>query len=105
MVTFDNSTPGAGRRLANDADLVADLDNRLRKIDRLLAVAAEQSLVVTQGSKVLAEFARQAQAKLATAADAVADARLDEIADLLRHQTPARQQALMETLEGVTDNA
>lgn len=117
MVTHNDSTPGrqggmmAVRRYAAEADpaaardadvaeLLRQADTQLGEMQRLLERAAEQQFAVTTGTKVLAEMARQAQARLDAVTTAADEIKLDELADLLRRQSPARQRLLMETLEG-----
>ncbi len=119
MVAYHGTTPGrtsggmtAVRRAAaaeldagTDAD--AELDKLLRQADKQLAemqalldAAAEQQFAVTTGTKVLAEMARQAQERLDRVGTAADEMKLDEIADLLRRQSPARQRQLLTILEG-----
>jgi len=119
MVTYHDSTPGrsgrvglaAVRRAAAAADpaaardaeidrLLSQADEQLVGLQRLLDDLAEQQAVVAHGTAVVAEFAKQAQQRLDRVGRAADDLRLDEIAELLRRQSPARQRALLETLEG-----
>lgn len=110
MVTHNGSTPGqpsglttaGGTPATGPAADLQVIDKRLDDLQRLLDKAARQGAVVTRGSAVLAELARQARARFEHAGPAADEAKLDELAELLRRQAPARQAALMELLEGET---
>jgi predicted nucleic acid-binding protein len=89
--------------VATDAELdelLRDADKQLAELQALLDQAAEQQFAVTTGTKVLAEMARQAQQRLDLVSTAADEMKLDEIAELLRRQSPARQRQLLTILEG-----
>lgn len=99
MVAYHDSTPGrtaGGLRVAGHDD---DLQRRFAELQRLIDHAAEQQAVVTHGAAVVAEFAKQAQARLDLVGQAADEMKLDELAELLRRQSPARQRQLLDYLE------